>query len=237
MIKFELCCANISSAQLAAELNIDAIELCVDLAYGGLTPSLGLIQKAREIFRGELSIFFRVRNGDFVYDDVEKNIMLHDISQAISLGIDTVVAGGLSSDGALDVDFMNRIIDVADGHTVSFHRAIDICPRPIEIIEQLIESKVTRLLSSGRQANALLGAAQLNSWIDQFGAHIEIMAGGGIRLDNTIPFLQLFKGKRFHASLRTQENPDSSLLKLGLKEEADRQQVISMLKIIKSYDL
>ena len=44
-----------------------------------------------------MAVFFRPRNGNFVYDEIEQEIILEDIQTAIDLGIDTIVAGGLTN--------------------------------------------------------------------------------------------------------------------------------------------
>lgn len=56
-ITIEICCADIHSVILAQKYNVDAIELCVDLQHGGLTPSIALIKKP------EVSL---KRNGSFL---------------------------------------------------------------------------------------------------------------------------------------------------------------------------
>ncbi len=221
---------------MASAFGVRAVELCVGLQQGGLTPSLGTIEQARALFQGELAVLFRPRSGDFVYDKEDKKATIKDISAAVSLGIDTVVAGGLAPNGALDCDFLEDIVNAANGTRISFHRAIDVCPQPEKILEQLIEKKVHRVLSSGRKANAWEGIKQLNEWVDRFGNAIEISAGGGLRPQLLPRFLQAFKGRRLHASLSKAGEAYSGFLPLGDNELADEQQIIELMNIIRRHN-
>ena len=114
----ELCCANIHSVVLAIEYDADAIELCIDLTHGGLTPSHAAIQTARSIFKKELAVFFRPRNGNFIYDALEKELILKDIEWAIAVGIDTIVAGGLNADDSIDEPFASQLRTLCKNKTL-----------------------------------------------------------------------------------------------------------------------
>jgi copper homeostasis protein len=229
-IIIEICCADIQSVILAAKYKADAIELCVDLEHGGLTPSISFIKKSRDIFRGELAVFFRPRNGSFIYDTEEKDILLNDMSHSLDAGIDTIVAGGLNSDYDLDTSFMKEIITVSRGCTIEFHRAIDIARDPISLINQLTDYQIDRLLSSGRAKTAAEGINTLKNWNDQFGDKIQIMAAGGINSGNILQILETSGIKRFHASLRKSESVDNPVMKLGSREKADEESLKLLMK-------
>ena len=46
MKKLEVCCPDIESVIAAKKAHADRIELCSALEVGGITPSIGLIEKA-----------------------------------------------------------------------------------------------------------------------------------------------------------------------------------------------
>ncbi len=230
-IVIEICCSDIHSVQLAEEYKADAIELCIDLEHGGLTPGLAMIRKARSFFSKEIAVFFRPRNGDFVYDEIEKEIIFEDIRHALDCGIDTIVAGGLLSNGDLDQEFMKALIDRSMGVTLSFHRAIDIATNPEQIFSQLIELQIDRVLSSGCAASALDGAKKLMYWNDQFGDKIQIMAAGGINENNVKELLKETGLKRFHASLRNKLPSVNNIMNLGSSERANEEKLRKLMEV------
>jgi copper homeostasis protein len=230
-IIIEICCSDIHSVQLAESYGADAIELCIDLEHGGLTPSLAMIQKARKVFTKEMAVFFRPRNGDFVYDEFEKEIILTDIKHALDCGIDAIVSGGLTADGDFDLDFMKELIDSSMGITLSYHRAIDIAKNPISLLEQLIELQIDRVLSSGCATNAYDGIECLSNWNKLFGDKIQIMAAGGIDHKNVKNILDKTGLKRFHASLRNNVGSKNEIMDLGSSEVANEEKLRKLFDV------
>lgn len=226
----ELCCANIHSVVLANEFDADAIELCCDLDHGGLTPSHACIQKARSIFKKEMAVFFRPRNGNFVYDELEQELILRDIEWSIAEGIDTIVAGGLREDNSLDELFASKLRRLCNTKTLSFHRAIDCCIEPEIQIQRLIDLKFDRILSSGTATQAENGIQYLKTWHLKFGNQIEIMAAGGIDHTNAIKILNETGLNRFHASLRKKNPSTISIMDLGENELADSEKLKKLFK-------
>lgn len=227
----ELCCANIHSVVLAHEFDADAIELCCDLDHGGLTPSHALIQKARAVFRKEMAVFFRPRNGNFVYDALEKELILKDIEWAISEGIDTVVAGGMTVEASIDESFAIQLRTCSNLKKLSFHRAIDICKNPESQIQQLIDLKFDRILTSGCASKAAEGISTIRKWNQKFGTQIEFMAAGGIDHANARFILQESGLNRFHASVRINQISEKSIMDLGNEERADPEKVKKLFEV------
>ena len=79
MMKLEICAGNLMSARAAIAGGADRLELCCSLETGGLTPSMGLLHAVRRLTALPLHVLIRERNGDFLYDDAEKAVMLDDI--------------------------------------------------------------------------------------------------------------------------------------------------------------
>ncbi len=227
----EICCSDIHSVRLAEIYGADAIELCVDLEHGGLSPSAGMIAMARKIFSKEMAVFLRPRNGNFVYDALEKELLLNDMKVAIDLGADAIVAGGLNDEGHLDRPFMQALIDQSMGLTLVYHRAIDVADDPEKLLDQLIELQVDRVLSSGCKPTAILGAERLKAWKKQSAGQIEIMAAGGIDETNVKALLEQTGLNRFHCSLRSNQSEPDGILKLGKAEDADEKKLKNLMRI------
>jgi copper homeostasis protein len=79
MKKIEIACFNLESALIAQKAGADRVELCADMSVGGTTPTIEIIQQARENFIIDLYVMIRPRGGDFVYSMHEIMYMYLDI--------------------------------------------------------------------------------------------------------------------------------------------------------------
>ena len=81
MLVFEFCAENLTYIDKAIAAGAGRIELCDNLAVGGTTPSIGVINEAIKLTREksvDLCVIIRPRGGDFVYTDLEVETMLTD---------------------------------------------------------------------------------------------------------------------------------------------------------------
>jgi len=62
-----------------------------------------------------------------------------------------------------------------------FHRAFDVAAEPRVALEQLIDLGFTRVLTSGRAAQAMDGLEELRRTVEQADGRIEVLPGGGLR--------------------------------------------------------
>ena len=127
----EICAGSVESALAARDGGAQRIELCAALEVGGVTPSAGLIAEARKVDGLTLNVIIRPRGGDFLYDAHEAACMEQDIRTCKQLGVDGVVIGALTADGDIDTELCKRLIAAADGMSVTFHRAFDMCRDPM----------------------------------------------------------------------------------------------------------
>jgi len=191
-----------ASALAAQDGGADRIELCAALELGGLTPSHGQMARTRDRVRVPIHVLIRPRAGDFVYADIEIEVMLHDIETALALGCDGVVIGALDRDGNVDVARCRTLIDAARTLDVTFHRAFDVSRDPSRSLEDLVALGCRRVLTSGARANAQAGAASIRRLVEQAGARIAVMPGGGIDSGNVAALRRLTGAREFHASAK-----------------------------------
>ena len=85
-------CVDTAAGIAACQTHADRIELCSALDLGGLTPSAGLIEIARES-AVPVHVMIRPRTGDFCYDAHDLSTRLHDIAAARRAGLTGVVLG------------------------------------------------------------------------------------------------------------------------------------------------
>lgn len=196
----EVCVDSYTSMVTAKNAGADRIELCSALNIGGLTPSYGLMKKAKEIKDIEIFVMIRPRCGDFLYDDNEFETMKQDISIAKQMGFDGIVTGILLSNGRIDIDRMSQLVKIAYPLKVSLHRAFDDARNPMEDIPRLIEMGVCRILTSGQRANALEGADYIARLQEKFGDSITIMPGCGVNAGNIKQIYKITKCTNYHMS-------------------------------------
>lgn len=202
MKKLEVCCADIESVIAAKEAGADRIELCTGLEVGGLTPSIGLIKKAVEIFGAGVMVLIRERAGDFNYSPSEIEVMGDDIEAAINEGATGVVIGALTADGELDLKALGQLMLKTSGVEVTFHRAFDELKDPMKALEQIIEVGCHRILTSGQKPTAEEGIPLLRELIKVAGDRIIILPGSGINDENVDKILKETGCKEIHGSAK-----------------------------------
>lgn len=190
MVKLEVCCYGIDCAVNAQQAGADRIELCAAPKEGGLTPSAGMLQAAREHLDIPVHPIVRPRGGDFCYSAREFATMKSDVALIRELGFPGVVLGVLDEDAYIDINRMEEIMSLCGDMQVTFHRAFDLCHSPKRTLETLTGLGVARILTSGQQQNAENGIALLKELTELSKGPI-IMAGAGVRLSNLQKFLDI----------------------------------------------
>lgn len=204
MYKFEVCANSVESCVEAQRGGADRVELCAGIPEGGTTPSYGDIVMARKLLiTTKLHVIIRPRGGDFLYSDLEREIMLEDVRMARRLGVDGVVFGVLTSDGDIDMDFMRQLMAESEGMSVTFHRAFDVCCNPFVALGQIIELGCDRILTSGQMPKAEDGVDLLKQLVEKAGDRIIIMPGCGVNAGNIAKIAQITGAKEFHFSARS----------------------------------
>ena len=196
----EVCTYSIQSAIIAQAAGADRIELCHNIFEGGTTPSAATIQLVRKLLDINIHVMIRPRGSDFLYSELEFQIMKRDIEIAKDLGIDGVVFGILTDDGLIDEKRIGELIRLSEPLSTTFHRAFDVVKNPLLAIEQLIDLGINRVLTSGQQQTAMIGKDIIKELIDQFGNRIIIMPGSGINELNIQELKNYTGANEFHLS-------------------------------------
>lgn len=196
----EVCVDSVESALAAEAGGADRVELCDNLVEGGTTPSAGAIKAARERLSIKLHVIIRPRGGDFLYSDIELDVMKRDILTAKDLGADGVVIGVLNADGTIDRDHTRELVEIARPMSVTFHRAFDMTRDPFEALETLVDLGVDRILTSGQEPVAEKGVELIGELVERAGERITIMACGEIREGNVREVVQRTGVSEIHAT-------------------------------------
>lgn len=214
----EICATSLASCLAAQAGGAKRIELCDNLLEGGTTPSYAMIALAREKVTIDLYPIIRPRGGDFLYSDIEYEVMKKDIALCKELGCNGVVIGLLTADGEVDIARTQALAELAWPMGVTFHRAFDMTRDPFKALEDVISTGCERILTSGQRNTAAEGAALIKELIAKADSRITIMAGSGVRSHNIASLAEATGATEFHTTAKGYiesgmifRNPDVSM--------------------------
>ncbi|HGP8872389.1 TPA: copper homeostasis protein CutC [Streptococcus pneumoniae] len=204
---YEFCAENVTLLEKAMQAGARRIELCDNLAVGGTTPSYGVTKAAVELaanYDTTIMTMIRPRGGDFVYNDLEIDIMLEDIRLTAQAGSQGVVFGALTADKKLDKPNLEKLIAASKGMEIVFHMAFDELSdedQP-EAIDWLSQAGVTRILTrAGVSGDSLEKRfVHYHRILEYAKGKIEILPGGGIDLDNRQTFIDQLGVTQLHGT-------------------------------------
>ncbi|MEZ6141734.1 MAG: copper homeostasis protein CutC [Zavarzinella sp.] len=202
-ILLEVCVGNVADGLLAAQADIDRLEVNSALEMGGLTPNFGTVRHMLDQTDVPLVVMLRPRGGDFCYCGSEITALLHDLELFQNLGINQFIVGCLTSSGMIDQQMCEKLMREAPDATWVFSRAIDTTADYGAAFESVVELGFHRILTSGGAATAPLGSDTLREMHNRFGDEIGIVAGCGINQMNVSSFLQTTALKQIHGSFST----------------------------------
>ncbi len=202
----EVCIDSIESLPIAEKAGAGRIELCSSLATGGLTASAGYMKQATRISGIPVYGIIRPREGDFLYNSDDVEIMLADIHTAKQAGLNGVVIGALKADGKIDETVVADMVKAASGMGMTFHRAIDHCSAPFDALEFLMSHGVERVLTSGLAKRADEGIDTLKEMVTFTQGKLSIMPGAGVSPDNAKRIIEQTGVTEIHLSGKTVRN-------------------------------
>ena len=179
----EVCADSVESVLAAEKGGADRIELCGNVVIGGTTPSESLYREIRKHSDIKIHALIRPRFGDYCYTEFEFDIIRSEVRRFRELGAQGVVIGMLKPDGSLDVKHLERLMEEAEGMSVTLHRAFDVCRDPEEALEQAISLGFNTILTSGQRNNCVDGSGLLAELVKKSAGRIHIMAGAGVNAD------------------------------------------------------
>jgi len=180
----EVCAESYEYAVKAEKAGAHRIELCKDLHLDGLTPDYESAKKTINTLNIPVLILIRPRDGDFIYSNVEFELMKKDILKFKKIGCKGIVSGVLNSDNSTDIKRTKELVELSRPLEFTFHRAFDKVSKPLDEIENLIGIGVNRVLTSGQKEKAIDGLVLLEKLKRISNNRIVIMPGSGISKKN-----------------------------------------------------
>jgi copper homeostasis protein len=231
----EVCANSYQSALAAQNGGAKRVELCDNLAEGGTTPSYAQIALAKKNLSIEVWPIIRPRGGDFLYSEIEFELMKEDIKICRSLNCDGIVTGILKADGTIDKERCAELIELAKPMEVAFHRAFDMSNDMDQALEDLIALSIKRVLTSGGASSAILGAEKLAQLVKKANGRITIMPGAGINESNIKNLINQTGATQFHASAKefvpSKMEFRNTETKMGSIEDEYRYELTSEIKV------
>ena len=229
----EICANSYQSAENAQISGANRVELCIDLSNDGITPSDSLLKKVAKKITIPVFVLIRPRSGNFIYSEIEFEIMKQNIILCKNLGYNGIVSGVLNQDNSIDINRTKELIELSHPMSFTFHRAFDCINKPKEAISQLIEMGADRVLTSGQQKRAEDGIKLLKELKEIGGEKIIILVGGGINSNNA----KIFKNEGFEeihasASIDIEQTRDNSSFGLSPYTVSSVKKIKGILNVI-----
>ena len=185
-IRVEVRCGSADDVIEAKKAGADRVELNSDLFHGGLTPTVGSLLVAKRETGMKIMTMIRPREGGFCYTEAEFAVAIEDAKQLLANGSDGLVFGFLHTDGTIDVKRTAILAKLAysAGKEAVFHRAIDVVPDWKQALDLLIDLNITRVLTSGQEADVSNGTETVREMIRYAAGRIQILPGAGITARN-----------------------------------------------------
>ena len=222
-VLLEICVDSPEGLAAAIEGGADRIELCAALNLGGLTPSPGMIEKARKA---------RIP-GDFVYGPDDLEVMEADIGAIRVAGLSGVVFGASRPDGRLDEASLARLVAVAGDLELTLHRCFDLVPDRAEAMEVAVRLGFARILTSGGATTATAGYHDIADMIALARGRIAIMPGSGITPSNAGSLLERLPVTDIHASCGARLGVAPRTVTLGFATGTEKQTEASRVRALK----
>jgi copper homeostasis protein len=186
---FELCVDSVESARIAEKAGANRIELCAQLLQSGVTPRLDLLVETIKAISIPVHVLIRPRLGDFNFSSDEFNLMKRQIEDTKKAGAAGVAIGVSLPDRRIDVARSRELVQLAKPMKATFHRAFDETPNVKESLKDVFATGADCLLTSGGKSDVLTGSDTI-AWLrEQAGEQCDVMAGGGVRLENLAEIL------------------------------------------------
>lgn len=197
MYRLEVIATTLAEALAAQAGGAHSLEICVDLALGGLTPPLELARAVRDAVQIDINLMIRPHAASFYYSPHDIDVILKDAEAAARIGVTSLVFGALTSNAEVDVPLVSAVKAAAGGLALTFHRALDDAADTTAGIVALA-GLADRLLCSGGARDVWHGRDQMGAWVRDFGTTFRFACAGGVTYDNLPELVRVTRAHEYH---------------------------------------
>ena len=159
----------------------DRLEVVRDLDQGGLTPDLTLVRQIAQAVSIPIRVMLRENGSMELRNEGELDVLCRDAAEISRIGVDGIVTGFIARNN-VDLATLQRITDAGPRLNITFHRAFDDLPDPLEAIRTLKTlPQVDRILTVGGSGEWPHRRACLHEWQRRASPEIKILAGAGLQ--------------------------------------------------------
>jgi copper homeostasis protein len=201
----EVIACSVSDAVEAQSGGAGRLEIVRDLASGGLTPPLELVQEILAAVTLPVRVMLREGNSYEVSGHIERERLCAAATALSGLNVDGVVLGFLRS-REVDIQLTESVLSCAPNLRATFHHAFEDTDDPFSAIQTLKRvAQVDRILTSGGSGDWTEKIQRLARYKEQAGPEIEILAGGGIDQQSIRMICQATGIREFHVGRAARE--------------------------------
>lgn len=175
----EVIACSLADAVEAQQGGAGRLEIVSDLARGGLTPSLELVQQIIAIVSIPVRVMLRESDSYEVANEAEVDRLCNAAHEFSRLRIDGLVLGFLKSE-RIDLDLIQKLLACAPNLKATIHHAFEsaFSGEPIAEIKRI--RQVDRILAHGGNSDWSVKIDKLATYQRDAQPEIEIIAGGGL---------------------------------------------------------
>lgn len=181
-IILEGCIDNINEIDDFYRKGIDRLELCSNLAKGGLSPKYNVVKYALD--KNIDSVIMLREKSNFSLTHIDYLKIKNRIKKYRKLGATKYIFGFVKNN-EIDINTCKKIISLLkQNETYSFHMAIDETKDYDKSINQLIDLGFSWVLTKGGKDQALNNLNSLKNIVSKYDSRIKILVGGKVTHQN-----------------------------------------------------
>jgi copper homeostasis protein len=161
----------------------DRLELVSDLARGGMTPTVDVVDRVVAAVKIPVRVMLRETEAHEIAEPAIRRRLVTIARELASRPIGGVVCGFLRA-GTIDMLLTAAVAEACEGRPLTFHRAIEDCVDPLSSLDALKDiPSIDRVLASGGNGPWSRRAQRLTDWAERAHPDIRLIVGGGVTLE------------------------------------------------------
>lgn len=218
----EVIVCSVEDALQAERGGATRLEIVRDLAKGGLTPSVKVVEKILTAVRVPARAILREKDNDEITETAEFDHLCSRAEEMARLPLDGLVLGFIRED-RVDLHSTGAILNCAPRLSATFHHAFEALSHPLDAILDLKTlPQIDRVLTYGGDGSWRERISRLEAYRRRAYPEIRILAGGGLNLERTMCIREETQVREFHfgRAVRIPEDSFGQVIDVKVKQFA-----------------